>query len=323
MKKMILGLVLLTAFAGYADTSSVIATTDKTCHVFYPSGKDTSGWTMQLKSGTCVKGAVQGAAVLTFYNGFHTPQEEISGTFSQGYWTDIALTQPFHQLSQDKDKNWKLTFDFDIGIDGIQATGQLVSAPTQGLMYQPFSFCSPVRLLLKTKDTSLFETKDMQRQLIDRLEPKIAYMCPQMTKILLFAVPENASEDEAMFYAQWTPKQKEYAFYPLKQTKTPVPPKKQEPLLTDMVQAQTTLSPAAHLFLESKVKGTPMTGTSVFHILPSGATDSPFPVQLVGNTLTGWVQITGDFFAPKMTALPFVQVRHEQACSRPFCGEAL
>ena len=317
IKLIIFGILFFTGLCGYA-TPNILSTPDKKCYFVYPSFKSMKGWFFK-KQGDCSLGKVHGRNKIRLYNAFGQPTEEIEGIFSYGYWTDILINNKIETFSREEDI-YKLTFVLEETKHGT-FIGQLVSKPIHSSFYSMFTFCSPVRVLLKIKDISLLKEENKQ-VLMNQVQRLAKQFCTEVEKILLFVTFEaEPQKDDVFLYTEMVLSKNEYKFYPL--------PKKDEPLLIEDISEESLefkkeglkLKNIYYLLLESRLNDRPIKGRTIVHINKNLEVDIPFSMKVIGNISSGWGILEGEIFKPGADKVPVIQVYKWMPCIDKTCSE--
>ena len=206
LKKVTTLALLVSAWAlPVAAGFDMVPTQDGQCHFFYPTDKNTHGWTIQTSSDhMCQNGTVNKHGQVTIYNAFGMPVEQIYGFFNGGYWTgDKELSADVIAGYAENSDTYKVAFELssNTGFD-IRYLSQMVAKKQKDTTFGPFSFCGPFRVLVQTGDFGLFQDKSLTTDIIDEVAQYAKKMCPTEQKIQLFAsTKERPTGDDVFFYA--------------------------------------------------------------------------------------------------------------------------
>lgn len=318
LKLIIFSILFLGGLCCYANPS-ILSTPDRKCYFVYPSFKNMQGWFFK-KTGNCSFGKVHGRDKIRLYNAFGQPTEEIEGIFSHGYWTDILISNKIETFSHE-DGVYKLTFVLEESEQGT-FIGQLISKPIHSSFYSMFTFCSPVRILLKARKKDLLHEKNRQ-ELIEKVKSLSTKFCSEVKKILLFvSFEEDIKPDNVFLYAEILPSFHKNKFYS-------IPEKKDELLFeedvsekSDKIQVEKLkLRNIYYLLLESWIEDKPIKGRTIVHIDENLEVDFPFSMKVVGNISQGWGILEGDIFKSGANQIPVIQVYKWIPCIDKTCSE--
>ena len=206
LKKVTTLALLVSAWAlPVAAGFDMVPTQDGQCHFFYPTDKNTHGWTIQTSSEhMCQNGTVNKHGQVTIYNAFGMPVEQIYGFFNGGYWTgNKELSADVIAGYAENSDTYKVAFELssNTGFD-IRYLSQMVAKKQKDTTFGPFSFCGPFRVLIQTEDFGLFQDKSLTTEIIDEVAQHAKKLCPAEQKIQLFgSTKERPSGDDVFFYA--------------------------------------------------------------------------------------------------------------------------
>ncbi|MBR5129694.1 MAG: hypothetical protein IKV03_00510 [Alphaproteobacteria bacterium] len=183
----------------------MLPTKDGQCRFFYPTDKNTQGWTIQVSSqDMCQNGTVNKHGQVTIYNAFGAPVEQIYGFFNGGYWTgDKELSADVIAGYAENSDTYKVSFELSSGTGfDIRYLSQMVSQKQKDTTFASFSFCQPFRVLVQTQDYGLFQDKSLITEIIDEIAQYAKKLCPAEQKIQLFgSSKERPTQDDVFFYA--------------------------------------------------------------------------------------------------------------------------
>ena len=206
LKKVTTLALLVSAWAlPVAAGFDMVPTQDGQCHFFYPTDKNTHGWTIQTSSEhMCQNGTVNKHGQVTIYNAFGMPVEQIYGFFNGGYWTgDKELSATVISGYAENADTYKVAFELssNTGFD-IRYLSQMVAKKQKDTTFGSFSYCGPFRVLVQTDDFGLFQDKSLITDIIDEVAQYAKKLCPSEHKIQLFgSTKERPSGDDVFFYA--------------------------------------------------------------------------------------------------------------------------
>ena len=302
---MILGLWGTGVMAGIQTLTSL----DETCRLFYPTDKNVTGWRIKT-SLPCPGGRVHGQGRVTLMNAFHKPEEELSGFFSQGYWTDVLITTPL-QLASSKEGPALLFLLAQDVQPTVSYFGYMTAQKNNPFYYSAFKLCSSARVLVQTSEDLADET--FQKQVALRVTGAIQPLCPEVPKITLFA---RISEDAMPFlYGTLDTKTKEVHFE--KVTSAQISPIHEEvtEVETALYVPESTVFSVkipvenpSHLFLKSLITGQKIKGRARVHITEALHVDEPIKATILGAVTPGWGIVEGTFLKSR-EQMPIIQVR--------------
>lgn len=188
----------------YAQSPSLY-TKDGKCRYYYFTPKNTQSWYIQASDGLCDDGIVDGQGVVTVYNAFSQPIEEIYGFFNEGFWTgDMPLSAPVLYQTVDSDSTQKVYFQIpNDTYYNFQLIGQMSSHKQKDGTYEAFKFCNPFRILLQTEESDLFTDDQKLIEIVDELVQKTRDYCPAEETLYFYASRlERPDLDDIFFFAE-------------------------------------------------------------------------------------------------------------------------
>lgn len=196
---------LLFMAAGVHAQSPSLYTKDGKCRYYYFTPKNTQSWYIQASDGLCDDGIVDGQGVVTVYNAFSQPIEEIYGFFNEGFWTgDMPLSAPVLYQTVDSDGTQKVYFQIpNDTYYNFQLIGQMSSQKQKDGTYEAFKFCNPFRILLQTEESDLFTDNQKLIEIVDELVQKTRDYCPAEETLYFYASRlERPNLDDIFFFAE-------------------------------------------------------------------------------------------------------------------------
>ena len=280
---------------------------DETCRLFYPTDKNVTGWHIKT-SLPCPGGRVHGQGRITLMNAFHKPEEELSGFFSQGYWTDVLMTTPLHLANSKEGPALLFLLAQDVQ-PAVSYFGYMTAQKNNPFYYSAFKLCSNVRVLVQTSEDLADET--FQKQVALRVAGAMKSLCPQVSKITLFS--RMLEEDPPSLYGILDTK----TMYFEKRVSPKIVPVPEE--LTEeetalyvpeqaALETKNPLENLSHLFLKSLITGQKIKGRARVHITEALHVDEPVKATILGAVTPGWGIVEGTFFKSG-EQIPIIQVR--------------
>lgn len=197
------GLLFMTG--GVSAQSPSLYTKDGKCRYYYFTPKNTQSWYIRTSDGLCDDGIVDGQGVVTVYNAFSQPIEEIYGFFNEGFWTgDMPLSAPVLYQTVESDSTQKVYFQIpNDTYYNFQLIGQMSSQKQKDGTYEAFKFCNPFRILLQTEESDLFTDDQKLIEIVDELVKKTRNYCPAEETVYFYASRlERPNPDEIFFFAE-------------------------------------------------------------------------------------------------------------------------
>jgi len=203
----LLGLLLSVAASAFAADSvrdEFITTTDRTCGIHYLTDGNTVGWYLTEVSGSCPGGVLDGRGSVAVRNAFGKPVRNLSGFFTQGYWTGkIPQKVPLKTLLlSDSDTQ---TLLFELGGEerlDLHYLGRMTATRSSDGGYGPFSACRPVWILAVTPHTDIFEDEAVQQELINSVLNQARDLCPEADQIYFYGSDtEDPTNKDIAFFA--------------------------------------------------------------------------------------------------------------------------
>lgn len=189
----------------YAETvnEGQLFTKDQSCQLHYLTDKNVTGWTFEIDAGQCQNKLAQGKMTLSILDAFQRPVEQIFGYFNQGYWVGNTPLQKEVLTRTADNATQKLTFL--IGKDDFLNAlfiGQMSADPKKDTQYGPFILCEPLKMLVVSEDTDLFQTQSNQISLFEKAKKFAFELCPQQESIMLFGSTKiDPMQEDIFFYA--------------------------------------------------------------------------------------------------------------------------
>lgn len=178
-----------------------LMTMDKTCTLYYTTDKNTAGWSFQIGQGACQNGFAQGRMIITVYDAFHKPIEQIYGFFNRGYWTgEHKLDADIIDASTDGNLE-KVSFLIETDDQtGARLIGQM-NTPIGTV--QPFEICRPFKALIQTRDNYLLNDEQTRDRLMARINLFAQSLCPDLEMIQIYgSMQHNPAPEDVSFFAE-------------------------------------------------------------------------------------------------------------------------
>lgn len=191
---------------GYVLDEKVLSTKNGKCSINYLSDKNTSGWFIDVADSGCRdENALNGYYSVVVYNGFAEQVDQLTGYFSEGYFTNDAFVNvPLLARSSAQLGVQKATFYIEKDmINEIDYIGQMVSYNEKQGGYSPFNVCAPFRVLAVTNNVKAFDNFEEYNPVFENIRKMAGRFCSQTNKTQLFVSaaiePEPA---DIVFFAE-------------------------------------------------------------------------------------------------------------------------
>ncbi len=295
------------------------------CRVRYLTAKNTQGWSMDAADKTCSGGWVEGRADVRVFDAFVRPQQVMSGSFAQGYWTDGTPPGADIQRFSFAPDTQSLIYPLTSGAPGLALRGR-ADARLENGAYPAFNACRPAQVFIITADMDAFIHPGRREKLFADIVSQMRAVCPDLKMIALTGVRDKIT-DEPVFRAELdvaagTSDIRQMPGHAPEASKNIAPSETAAPFVSSVVALMTT----------SRILKKPVFGTAVVHIgfvAPDGSAqiDAPALMSMQGKDVkTGWARVSGMWQhapvrQPKGVELGGVRASQVQPCADRTCGE--
>ncbi|MDD3669630.1 MAG: hypothetical protein PHX68_05100, partial [Alphaproteobacteria bacterium] len=236
------------------------------CRVRYLTAKNTRGWSIDTAGKTCAGGGwLDGRADVRVFDAFVRPQQVLSGSFTQGYWTGEGAVDgaDVQRLSFEPGEQ-SLIYPLASGAPGLALRGRADARSENGI-YPAFDACRPAQVFILTADMDAFIHAGRREKLFADIVRKMRAVCPELTTIALTGVRDKIT-DAPVFRADL-----DVAAGTSDIRQMPGrPPAAPEEDASPPETAEPFVSSVAALMTTSRILKKPVFGTAVVHIGPVG-----------------------------------------------------